>query len=57
MEGKDCYLKTRMSNENSTSFLGITSSYLYKVSTKSSYVNLGSIYDLLSHLVIPMLIA
>ena len=38
--GRGCHSKTRMSNKNSTSSLGITSSYLYKVSTKLSYVNL-----------------
>ena len=38
---RGCHSKTRMSNKNSTSSLGITSSYLYKVSTKSSHVNLG----------------
>jgi len=38
--GKGCHSKTRMSNKNLMSSLGITSSYLYKVFTKLSHVNL-----------------
>jgi len=47
--GRGCHLKTRMSNENSTSSPGIHSSYLYRVATRSSHVSMRTILCTSSH--------